>query len=175
MNTLSSVLATARRGLRLSALVLIGLGSCSDEPALPELKGAPILFEATARGTYFYVCDNGRWRLKDKEQEVLFDKAGQRIGTAANDIYTTQWKGDDGAAASGRLTAREKTDTPDDPPVFIYSVVQKSAGQFAQAVTVRRSRPRGDGLSVRECRDAHAERKVAYSLTYTFYGAGASR
>lgn len=161
--------------LRLSVLALLGLGSCSDEPAHPTLKGAPILFEATARGTYTYDCDNGQWRLKDKEQEVLFDQAGQRIGTAANDTYTTQWRADDGGAAKGQLEAREKILMPDDSPVFIYSIVNKGTGRFAEVITVRRGRPRGDGLSVRECREARTERKVAYSLTYTFYGAGGPR
>jgi len=159
-----------------AAAALLVLASCAEDPALSSLKGAPLLFEATGKATNTYSCINSQWALRERGQEVLTDGTGNRIGSAVNDIYTTKWQGDDGSVATGQLAARESSGSPDEPPALVYSVNRgQGTGRFAPVATVRRGKPRGAGLSGRDCREGGGERKVEFSVTYLFYGASASR
>lgn len=153
-------------------LGLLCLASCAGDPAHPSLTGAPVLFEATARATNAYTCDGARWQLREKGQEVVFGEGGRRIGTATGDSYSTTWRGDDGSAVTAQVAAREGSGDNYDPPVLIYSAIgHQGAGRFSPVASVRRGRPSGIGLLTVACKEVGEERKVSYSVVYTYYGA----
>ncbi len=159
-----------------ATLMLLVLAACGGESPTAAPKGAALLFEATARATNIYVCDNAQWTLKQKGEEVLFDNGGGRIGTSSTTPYSTTWRGDDGSSIIGRAEARADGMGQGDTPVLKYAITSRQgAGRFTPVMTVRRVSSRCAAPSSRECSTPGSERQLNYAAGYQFYGAGEHR
>ena len=164
-----------RKGAGALAMLLVAACGGPSPTAVPS--GAPLLFEATAKGTNIYVCQRGdraKWTLQEKTEETLFDSADHQIGVAVSTPYATRWQASDGSVISGQMVSREDTAHEDDLPVLLFTVAaRQGTGMLSPVRSVRRVRNRGGTPPARDCAPPGTESKRPYSVVYQFYGAEA--
>jgi hypothetical protein len=159
-------------------LVLLAAGGCADTSLVRPPEGAPLLFEATAKGTVRYECtgqEGAVWQAGPVE-ETLFDKQGRPIAemrSGAGCAYCMRWQATDGSAVVAQSIAREPGKRTGNVDAQLWAVRNhEGSGLFGSVETLRRTQGEGGEPVPHDCARIGTYMRLSYSAHYQFYGAG---
>ena len=156
-----------------ATLAILGVAACAERSIVVPPSNAPLLFEATAKGSMTYVCagpEQPVWMGTRWFEEVLYDKQGQVVATAGPHPY--RWQANDGSTVTVISIAREPSASRGDLAAQLYAVqTHEGHGLLDRVKTVRWIKAKG-GESPGLCKQIGTELRAEYTALYQFYGAG---
>jgi hypothetical protein len=125
-----------------------------------------LLLRAIGSGDQVYGCVNGSWALKAPDAKLL-NQEGSVIG---RHFAGPTWQLNDGSLVKGRAVAKQVApDAAAVPWLLLESV--GGTGKLGAVRFIRRTGTHGGNAPDGSCSQS-ATRRVPYTATYSFYGAG---
>ena len=160
--------------------VLIGPSSVAASPSVPEAIPVPsgyvLLFSSHARGVQIYECRDGQWAFHAPRAELFDPQSHQRTaihyGGIDHGLTPGPWweSVDDGSRIRAGNPVIAPSPNPNSIPLLGLEVLEQyGTGVFSQVSYIQRLNTEGGVGPTGECQGS-AQRRVAYTADYYFYG-----